>query len=128
EISARRSHVRFGATRVSSPRTSSESDMLELQQPSLVLDAERAVRADAVGGHYSMAGNEDREAVPSAEGSCRALRVRVAGQRRELTVGDRLAPWDRSQRIDDAALKRRAPGQIERQVAERGLLSAEVAS
>src|SRR5262249_57763361 len=67
ESSASRSHSRAGAIPASSLRTSSENDTLELQQPALVGEAERAVRAQPVGCHHAVAGNEQREAVRRAD-------------------------------------------------------------
>ena len=59
ESSASRSQSDAGAIRASSRRRSSESDMLERQQPPLVRAAERAVPAEAVGGDDAVARNED---------------------------------------------------------------------
>ena len=67
-------------SRASSLRSSSESDTLELQQPPLVLDAERSVRADAAGGDDAVARHDEREPVLGAERARGALR-RAGGRR-----------------------------------------------
>src|SRR5437763_1737547 len=77
ESSASRSQRRTGAIAASSLRTSSESDILELQEPALVPAAERAVRAEPVCGHHPVARNEDRQPVAGTEGAGRTLGVRV---------------------------------------------------
>ena len=74
----------------SSRRTSSESGMLELEEASLVVEAEAAVRAEPAGGDDAVAGVDQRKPILRAEAPGRARRIRTAGQRGELAVGDRL--------------------------------------
>src|SRR6185295_13324313 len=63
ESSASRSQSLRGAMPASSLRRSSESDTFEGEQSLLVLDAERAVRADPVRTDDTVAGNDDAEPV-----------------------------------------------------------------
>ena len=83
-----------GTIPASSFRRSSDSDTFELQQPTLVLDSERAVRAEPVRRDDAMARDDEPEAVARAERAHSTLRVQAPGERRELAVGDRLAPTD----------------------------------
>src|SRR5581483_11706436 len=117
ESSASRSQPRFGAIAASSFRRSSESDTLELEQSTLVADAERSVRAHAVRGDDAMAREQDRDPVARAEGSGGAVRVRVARERSELAVRDRLGVGHGAECLGDRSLERRAPVEVELDVA-----------
>src|ERR687884_645628 len=91
ESSASRSQSLLGAIPASSLRRSSESDTFERQQPPLVLEPERPVRAEAGGRDDAMTRDDDREPVQGAERPGRGLRTRVAGEPREVGVRDDLA-------------------------------------
>ena len=80
ESSARRSQSRCGSIAASSRRTSSESGTFELQQPSLVLDPERAVAADPAGGDDAVAREDQRQPVLRAE-RARPRAAPAAGRR-----------------------------------------------
>src|SRR6185369_16124812 len=97
EISASRQQRRRGAIAASSSRRSSEKDMLERQQAPFVVDSERAVAADPVGGDDAVARHERREPVLGTERPRGPGRAGAAGERRELAVGDDLAPGQRTQ-------------------------------
>ena len=74
----------------------------------MYVDAERAVAADPARRDDPVAGHEEREAVLGAEGAGRPRRPGAAGERRELAVGDDLAPGNAAQRPGERALERRA--------------------
>ena len=61
-----------------------------------------------------------------AEGSSRSLRVRVAGQRGQLTVGDRLTARNAPKRLGYSALELGAPVELERDARELHGDAAEV--
>src|SRR3954454_23447774 len=90
ESSARRSHSRSGAIAASSLRTSSEKDILELQQAALVLDTARAVASDPGRGDHAVARDDELKAIVRADRTGCPLRIRVTGERRQLSVGDDL--------------------------------------
>jgi hypothetical protein len=54
------------------------------------------------------------------------LRIRVAGKRRQLAVGDDLTPRNASERLDDRALKGRVAVEVELDVAKRVSLAGEM--
>src|SRR5262249_2159079 len=110
----------------SSRRTSSESGTLELQETTLVVDAERAVAAESPGGDDAVAWKDERQPVVGAEGAGRPRRLRTAGERGELAVADRLTVGHGAQGLCDRALERRAPLQIDGDVPERHPLALEV--
>src|SRR5512133_66254 len=118
ESSASRSQSRSGAIPASSSRSSSDSDTLELQESPLVLDPERAVRAEPVGRHDAMARDHKREAVAGAEGARGPLCVRPAGKCRQLSVRDRLASSDASKHRRQLALELGGAFEFERNVEE----------
>src|SRR6266487_94682 len=119
ESSASRSHSRAGAIAASSLRTSSESDTFELQQPALVPDTAGAVATDPVRGDHAVARDDEGKPVVRANRAGGALRVRVAGERRQLAVGDDLAPRNIAQRLDDCSLELGQPVELERDIRER---------
>src|SRR5215207_9680818 len=125
ESSARRQHGFRGSMAASSARTSSESTF-ELQEPALVLEPERSVRAEAVCGHHAVTWHEEREAVPGAERPRCPLGIGVARQRSELAVRDGLAVRDRPKCIRYARLERCGPGEVEVHVVERDWLAREI--
>ena len=98
---------RCGAIAASSLRRSSESDTLECQQATLVVEPQRAVRAESVRGDDAVAGHDEWEAVPGAERSDRPLGARIAGELRQLRVRDDLPIGNGPQRPHDVELERR---------------------
>src|SRR5512133_2260337 len=118
ESSASRSQSRSGAIPASSSRGTSDSDTLELQAPPLVIDPERAVRAEPTCRHDAMAGDHECEAVARAEGARGPLCVRPAGKRRQLSVRDRLASSDVSKHRRQLALELGRALELERHVEE----------
>src|SRR5688500_17916220 len=108
ETSASRQQPRAGAIEASSLRSSSESAMaLQAQEPALVRDAERAVRADTAGPDDAMAREKEREPVARAEGADGALRAWVPCERGQVAVGDDLAPGHPPERVGDVRLEGR---------------------
>ena len=85
--SRRAPHAR---SRPASP--SSELDALEREQPALELRAGAAVASDPVRGDDAVARDDERVAVLGAERPGRARGARPARERRQLAVGDDLAP------------------------------------
>src|SRR5438034_4898533 len=127
ESSESRSQSRSGLIPASSFRSSSDSDTFELQETALVVDAERAIRAEPVGRHDAVTGNDDREPVPSAERSRCTLRVRTAGECRQLAVRHRLAAADPAERLRQLTLELRRAVELDRHVEEVVWLAREVA-
>src|SRR2546421_4010248 len=125
ESSASRSHSCRGAIAASSLRRSSESDMLEGEQPALVVRPMRAVRAEPRRRHDAMAGHDHGEAVVGAEAPGGPLGARVAGEGGQLAVGHDLAAGHAPQRLRDRELERRAPLEVELDVVERDGLAGE---
>src|SRR5439155_12453823 len=111
----------------SSFRRPSERDPLELQQPALVLQPERAVRADPAGRDDAVTRHHDREPVPRAESPGRALRVGMTGERRQLPVRDRLAARYPAQHLRHASLERGRVLHVELDVEEVVPLAGEPA-
>ena len=74
--------------------------------------------ADAAGGDDAMARHDDREPVRGAERAGGALRVRVAGERRELAVGHDLAARNARRRSAERELERRRAVEVELDVGE----------
>src|SRR5215218_864316 len=108
ESSASRQHALRGAIEASSARTSSERGMtLQGEQATLVLDAERAVGTQSAGRDDPVAGDDERKAVVRAERARCSLGIRVAGERRQLAVRDRLAVRNGAQDVGDGKLERR---------------------
>src|SRR5262245_51650320 len=100
--------------------------MLELQQPALVAEPERAVRPEPVGRDDAVARDEEPEPVRRAHRADRPLRVRVPRERRDLAVGRRLPVRDRAHGTDRRELERRAPLQVELEVLEPVARAGEV--
>src|SRR5947207_115433 len=78
---------------------------LEREQSPLVLDAEVAVRADAVRGDDPVSGDERRQRAAPAEGAGRTRGTGIARERRELAVGDDVAARDLAQRAGTLAVE-----------------------
>src|SRR4051794_22873698 len=129
ESSASRSHSFAGAIAASSSRRSSESAMfvaLEREQAPLVPGAVGAVRAEAAGRDDAMARDEDREMAVRAEAPGGARGTGSTGERRELAVGDDLAPRDRPERSRAAREKRGPVVEVDRHGLEWHLVAREV--
>ena len=98
---ARSAPARRGGRR----RATSRADAFEREQPPLVLDAEVAVGADPVRADDAVRRDERRERAAPAERAGGARGARVAGERRELAVGDDLAARHLPQRAGAVAVE-----------------------
>src|SRR5262245_26358553 len=67
---------------------------LELQQPAFQLRPAAEAAETAAAGQHAVAGDHDRERVPAHSSAHGAGRARVAGEPRQLAVGDHLAVRD----------------------------------
>src|SRR5215204_2194736 len=105
---------------------SSESDTFEGQESLLVLEPERAVRAQPVRPNHAVAGHDDPVAVACAEASCGTLGTWIPGEACEIAVGDDLSVRDAAQRIEDRQLEGRPTVEVELEVVEGHALSLEV--
>ena len=127
ESSARRSHSRCGAIVASSSRTSSDvitADALEREEPPLDLDSgRRRTRRCRARRRLDDTGRRTRT------GSRRRTRPQLARrpgstrERGELAVRHDLAARHRAQRLDERALKRRRPVEVERRRRRRHVLT-----
>src|SRR5207237_618045 len=125
ESSARRSQSDSGAIAASSLRRSSESTF-ELQQPALVLDAIRPVRAEVACGDDAMTRDEQAEAVARAEASRRTRRAGRSSERGELPIGDDLAARNRSERLCAAGEERTFVLEVDGNLVEPDVLAGEI--
>src|SRR5581483_11788389 len=130
ESSASRSQSRSGAIPASSSRSSSASIAvaLEREQPPLVLEPERAVRAEAGRADDPVARDEEPEPVASAEAAGRARCARRSGKHGELAVADDLSRRDGAQRAGAPAVELRLVLEVDRNRVERRRVAVEVAA
>src|SRR5207302_689498 len=112
----------------SSFRKSSESDTLELQKATFVLDAEVAVCAESVRSDDSVARQDQRVPVVRAERPGRALRIGVPGRAGQLAVGHNLAVRHVAKGVCNVALKQAQPVEVELHVVEPEGLACEIAA
>lgn len=127
DSSARRSHSRAGAIAASSLRRSSASvKTLEGEQPALVPEPERPIRAEPARADDPMARHEDGKAVAGAERPCRTRGAGAAGQRCELPVRHDFAARNRPQGGSDRLAEPGQPVQLEVDVAEVDGVAGEV--
>ena len=108
-------------------RLAAGKDAFLCQQPALGDQATRRRETHEllVRSHHPMAGHDDRDRIVGEGATDIARQQGIAQLDRDGAIGPRLAPRDRAREVEDTSVEVRQARQIDRDLAEVGILASE---